>query len=310
MTGTGERASQPGDSGLVLVLNSGSSSVKFALVHPGSGQRVTDGLAERVGTPEAVLRIRRSPHDIVTERLGDGSYRAIIARILGGLPEAGPGPAGNDQGRLIGVGHRVVHGGERFTRSVLVDDEVVAAIGSVSHLAPLHNPANLAGIEAVRAVRPDLPQVAVFDTAFHQTMPASAFRYAVPEEWYTRYGVRRFGFHGTSYRFVSERTAALLDRPPTGLRLVIAHLGNGCSAAAIRDGVSLDTTMGLTPLEGLVMGTRSGDVDPGLFDYLADQTGLTAAELTGALNTRQRPAGALRHEQRHARHPGRGRRRR
>ena len=213
MTGTGERASQPGDSGLVLVLNSGSSSVKFALVHPGSGQRVTDGLAERVGTPEAVLRIRRSSGDIVTERLADGSYRAIIARILGGLPEAGPGPAGNDQGRLIGVGHRVVHGGERFTRSVLVDDEVVAAIGSVSHLAPLHNPANLAGIEAVRAVRPDLPQVAVFDTAFHQTMPASAFRYAVPEEWYTRYGVRRFGFHGTSYRFVSERAAALLGRP-------------------------------------------------------------------------------------------------
>ena len=278
MTGTGGRASQPGDSGLVLVLNSGSSSVKFALVHPGSGQRVTDGLAERVGTPEAVLRIRRSSGDIVTERLADGSYRAIIARILGGLPEAGPGP--------VGVGHRVVHGGERFTRSVLVDDEVVAAIGSVSHLAPLHNPANLAGIEAVRAVRPDLPQVAVFDTAFHQTMPASAFRYAVPEEWYTRYGVRRYGFHGTSYRFVSERAAALLDRPPTGLRLVIAHLGNGCSAAAIRDGVSVDTTMGLTPLEGLVMGTRSGDVDPGLFDYLADRAGLTAAELTEALNTR------------------------
>src|SRR5205823_1600864 len=142
------------------------------------------------------------------------------------------------------------------------------------------------GIEAVRAVRPDLPQVAVFDTAFHQTMPASAFRYAVPEEWYTRYGVRRYGFHGTSYRFVSERTAALLGRPPAGLRLVIAHLGNGCSAAAVRDGVSVDTTMGLTPLEGLVMGTRSGDVDPGVFGYLAEQTGLSAAELTETLNTR------------------------
>ena len=286
MTGTGERASQPGDSRLVLVLNSGSSSVKFALVDPGSGQRVTDGLAERAGTPEAVLRVRRSSGDIVTERLADGSYRAIIARILGGLPEAGPGPAGNDQARLIGAGHRVVHGGERFTRSVLVDDEVVAAIGSVSHLAPLHNPANLAGIEAVRAIRPDLPQVAVFDTAFHQTMPACAFRYAVPEEWYTRYGVRRYGFHGTSYRFVSERAAALLDRPLAGLRLVIAHLGNGCSAAAVRDGVSVDTTMGLTPLEGLVMGTRSGDVDPGVFGYLAEQTGQSAAELTETLNTR------------------------
>ena len=286
MTRTGERTSQAGDAGLVLVLNSGSSSVKFALVDPGSGQRVTDGLAERVGTPEAVLRTRHSGDDIITERLTDGSYQAIIARILGDLPGTGPGPAGNNQARLAGVGHRVVHGGERFTRSVLVDDEVVAAIGSVSHLAPLHNPANLAGIEAVRAVRPDLPQVAVFDTAFHQTMPARAFRYAVPEEWYTRYGVRRYGFHGTSYRFVSERTAALLGRPLTGLRLVIAHLGNGCSAAAIRDGVSVDTTMGLTPLEGLVMGTRSGDVDPGIFGYLAEQTGQSAAELTETLNTR------------------------
>jgi acetate kinase len=281
MTGTGEHASQAGDSGSVLVLNSGSSSVKFALVDPGSGQRVTDGLAERVGTPEAVLRTLRSPDDVVTERLADGSYRAIIARILGDLPGAG----------LVGVGHRVVHGGERFTRSVLVDDEVVAAIGSVSHLAPLHNPANLAGIEAVRAVRPDLPQVAVFDTAFHQTMPARAFRYAVPEEWYTRYGVRRYGFHGTSYRFVSERAAALLGRPLAGLRVVIAHLGNGCSAAAIRDGMSVYTTMGLTPLEGLVMGTRSGDVDPGVFGYLADRAGLTVGEITQVLNTASGLAG-------------------
>jgi acetate kinase len=185
----------------------------------------------------------------------------------------------------------VVHGGERFTRSVLVDDEVVAAISSVSHLAPLHNPANLAGIEAVRAVRPDLPQVAVFDTAFHRAMSARAFRYAVPEEWYTRYGVRRYGFHGTSYRFVSERTAALPGRPLTGLRLVIAHLGNGCSAAAIRDGVPVDTTRGLTPLEGLEMGTRSGDVDPGVFGYLADRAGLTVGAITWALNTASGLAG-------------------
>jgi len=179
----------------------------------------------------------------------------------------------------------VVHGGERFTASAVVDDEVIAAIRSSSHLAPLHNPANLAGIEAVRAVRPDLPQVAVFDTAFHQTMPPSAFRYAVPEEWYTRYGVRRYGFHGTSYRFVSERAAALLGRPLTELRLVAAHLGNGCSVAAVRDGASVDTTMGLTPLEGLVMGTRSGDVDPGVFGYLADRAGLTIGEINEALYT-------------------------
>jgi acetate kinase len=276
MAGSEAEASAPGSGGLVLVLNSGSSSVKFALLTPETGERVLGGLAEKVGTPEAVLRIRRYPGDAVTESLQEGSYQAVISRILDRLGRA----------RLIGAGHRVVHGGERFSASVLVDDEVVAAIRSFAHLAPLHNPANLAGIEAVSALRPELPQVAVFDTAFHQTMPASAFRYAVPEEWYTRYGVRRYGFHGTSHRFVSERAAALLGKPPGALRLVTAHLGNGCSAAAIRDGVSVDTTMGLTTLEGLVMGTRSGDVDPGLLDYLTGRTGQTIDELTEVLYTR------------------------
>jgi acetate kinase len=266
------------EAGLVLVLNSGSATVKFALIDPGSGRRVLGGQAERVGTAEAALHVQREGGgDPVAEPLTDGSYQAVIARILGDLPGSGPG--------LVGAGHRVVHGGPRFTASVLVDDEVIAAIRALTHLAPLHNPANLAGIEAVRAARPDLPQVAVFDTAFHQTMPPLAFRYAVPEEWYTRYGVRRYGFHGTSHRFVSERAAALLGRPPDELRLVTAHLGNGCSLAAVRDGVSVDTTMGLTPLEGLVMGTRSGDVDPGVFGYLADQAGLTVDQLTDALNT-------------------------
>jgi acetate kinase len=276
--------------GLVLVLNSGSASVKFAVLAPASGERVLAGMAEPVGTPEAELRIRRYPGHVVTEQLPDGSYQAVISRILGHLPEAGLGTAADGasatgRGRLAGAGHRVVHGGERFTASVLVDDEVIAAIRSSSHLAPLHNPANLAGIEAVRAVAPGLPQVAVFDTAFHQTMPPAAFRYAVPEQWYTRFGVRRYGFHGTSYRFVTERAAALLGRPLTELRLVAAHLGNGCSVAAVRDGVSADTTMGLTPLEGLVMGTRSGDVDPGVFGYLADRARLTIGELNEALYT-------------------------
>ena len=266
--------------GSVLVLNSGSSSVKFALVAAGTGERVLGGLADEVGTPDAVLRIRRPGGD-VTEPLPDGSRPAVIARILDRV-------AGQD---LIGAGHRVVHGGERFTDSVLVDDEVLAAIRSFSRLAPLHNPANLAGIEAVAQVRPGLPQVAVFDTAFHQTMPPAAYRYAVPQEWYDRHAVRRYGFHGTSYRFVSERAATLLARPPAGhppaaLRLVVAHLGNGCSAAAISGGRSVDTTMGLTPMEGLVMGTRSGDVDPGLLGYLAEQTGRSAADLTAALDTK------------------------
>src|SRR5215472_15747694 len=255
----GESVHGPGDAGgLVLVLNSGSSSVKFAVLAPASGERVLAGMADKVGTPEAELQVRRYPGHVVTEQLPDGSYQADISRFLDHLPEAGLGTGGDGaSGRLAGAGHRVVHGGERFTASVLVDDEVIAAIRAAGHLAPLHNPANLAGIEAVRTVRPSLPQVAVFDTAFHQTMPPAAFRYAVPEHWYTRYGVRRYGFHGTSYRFVTERAAALLGRPLPGLRLVAAHLGNGCSVAAVRRGASVDTTMGLTPLEGLVMGTRS-----------------------------------------------------
>jgi len=274
----------------VLVLNSGSSSVKFAVLSPVSGERVLEGMADKVGTPETELQVQRHPQDVVTEQLPGCSYPAIVSRILDHLPEAGfaaagDGASGPGQAHLAGAGHRVVHGGERFTASVLVDDEVIAAIRACSHLAPLHNPANLAGIEAVRAAWPDLPQVAVFDTAFHQTMPPPAFRYAVPEDWYTQHGVRRYGFHGTSFRFVSERTAALLGRPLAELRLVIAHLGNGCSAAAVRDGVSVDTTMGLTPLEGLVMGTRSGDVDPGVFAFLADQAGLSVDELNDTLYT-------------------------
>ena len=263
-------AGSPGSSGLVLVLNSGSSSVKYALVDPDTGRRPLSGQAENIGT-------------------AGGSYHDAITGILEHLDD-------NGHVDLAGAGHRVVHGGERFSDSVLVDEEVLDAIRTFSRLAPLHNPANLAGLEAVAQVRPGLPQVAVFDTAFHQTMPPAAYRYAVPPEWYDRHAVRRYGFHGTSYRFVSERAATLLGRPPAGhpraghppaaLRLVVAHLGNGCSAAAISGGRSVDTTMGLTPMEGLVMGTRSGDVDPGLLGYLAEQTGRGAADLTDVLDTR------------------------
>jgi acetate kinase len=274
-----DQAAAGGSGSLVLVLNSGSSSVKFALLLPGSGERLMGGIGERLGTPEAVLRIQWFPAAAVTERLPGADHQAVVARVLAHLAEAGHSGA-----QLLGAGHRVVHGGERFTASIRVDDAVLAAVRSFSHLAPLHNPANLAGIEAVRAILPDLPQVAVFDTAFHQTMPPHAFRYAVPENWYTEHGVRRYGFHGISHRFVSEQAAVMLDRVPGGLRLVTAHLGNGCSATAVRDGVSVDTTMGLTPLDGLVMGTRSGDVDPGLLSYLAGRTGSGVDELTRALN--------------------------
>jgi acetate kinase len=265
--------------GQVLVLNSGSSSVKFALLLPESGARLMEGTGERLGGPDALLRVQWLPAAPTTERLPGGTHRDVIARVLDQLAEAGHASI-----PLLGAGHRVVHGGERFTSSVRVDDAVIAALRPFSHLAPLHNPANIAGIEAVRAVLPDLPQVAVFDTAFHQTMPPYAFRYAVPEEWYTRHGVRRYGFHGISHLFVSQQAARTLGRPLSELRLVTAHLGNGCSATAVRGGVSVDTTMGLTPLDGLVMGTRSGDVDPGLLGYLAGRTGMNVDELTLALN--------------------------
>jgi acetate kinase len=264
--------------GPVLVLNSGSSSVKFAILDPAGGERVMEGMCERLGTPEAVLRVRRGRAAAVDHPMPGATHHAAVAWVLDQL--ARPGAADL---QLLGAGHRVVHGGERFTSSVLVDDDVIAAVRSLADLAPLHNRANADGMEAVRAVLPELPQVAVFDTAFHHTMPSHAFRYAIPEEWYTRYAVRRYGFHGTSNRFVSERAAAMLGRPRQELRMVTAHLGNGCSATAIRDGVSVDTTMGLTPLEGLVMGTRSGDVDPGLLGYLTGQTGQDVAALTRAL---------------------------
>jgi acetate kinase len=280
MTAAGPEQVPVGSSGgQVLVINSGSSSVKFALLLPGSGERLMEGIGERLGAPDALLRVQWFPAAPTRERLPGGAHRDVIARVLDQLAEAEHASI-----PLLGAGHRVVHGGERFISSLLVDDAVIAALRSFSHLAPLHNPANIAGIEAVRAVLPDLPQVAVFDTAFHQTMPPWAFRYAVPEEWYTRYGVRRYGFHGISHLFVSEQAARALGRPLSELRLVTAHLGNGCSATAVRDGISVDTTMGLTPLDGLVMGTRSGDVDPGLLGYLAGRTGMSVDELTLALN--------------------------
>jgi acetate kinase len=262
----------------VLVLNSGSSSLKFALMHPSRGDVLMQGVAQRLGTPEASLRIQWLPADAVDERLADSSHHAVVTRVLEQLAQSSHAGVA-----LLGAGHRVVHGGARFTSSTLVDDEVLAGLRECTPLAPLQNPANIAGIEAVRAARPDLPQVAVFDTAFHQTIPPHAFRYAIPDEWYTNYAVRRYGFHGTSCRFVTEQAASLLGRPLEALRLVIAHLGNGCSATAVRDGRSVDTTMGLTPLEGLVMGTRSGDVDPGLLAYLSGRTGLDVNQLTSAL---------------------------
>lgn len=261
----------------LLVLNCGSSSVKFALLDPQTGARPLSGLAERLGSPEASLRLDVSGAR-QTHPLPGGSSAEALEVLLSELERLGL------RSSVQAVGHRVVHGGERFSAPARITPEVLTAIEACVPLAPLHNPANLAGIAAAQAALPGVPQVAVFDTAFHQSMPAVAYRYAVPEAWYTQYGVRRYGFHGTSHAYVAAEAARQLGRDPAGLRLVTAHLGNGCSLCAVQDGRSADTSMGLTPLEGLVMGTRSGDVDPGLPDYLARQAGLSLEQITAALN--------------------------
>ena len=245
---------------LVFVLNAGSSSVKYEIVDADGGPPGASGIVERIG---------EAGSDVP-------DHAEAVRRILADLDTTG----------LVAVGHRVVHGGERFTTAVLIDDEVEAAIDELSALAPLHNPPGLAGIRAARALLPDLPQVAVFDTAFHATLAPAAYTYAIDAELAAEHGVRRYGFHGTSYRYVSRRAAELLGRRLEDLRLVILHLGNGASAAAIAGGVSVDTSMGLTPLEGLVMGTRSGDIDPAVLVHLHRVAGLSVDDLDALLNRR------------------------
>jgi acetate kinase len=262
----------------VLVLNCGSSSVKFALVDPVTGTRAVTGLGERIGADDAAVHLTRG-EETHTSSPADGTHRGVVAHLLAALTD-------DERAGAMGVGHRVVHGGNSFSASVVIDDTVLFALRQLTDLAPLHLPPNLEGIEAAQAELPDLAQVAVFDTAFHQTMPPVAYRYAVPTEWYEQHHVRRYGFHGTSHRYVSGRAAEILDRPPGSLRMVTLHLGNGCSATAVRDGVSVDTTMGLTPLEGLVMGTRSGDVDPGLLGFVAERLDLDLSGVLEALNSR------------------------
>ncbi|WP_111412681.1 acetate/propionate family kinase [Billgrantia lactosivorans] len=256
----------------VLVINCGSSSIKYALVPSEPDQPRLAGLAERLGSGDARLKGIDSRGDAFTQALGEADHTHALAAILDRLE-------GN---RPSAVGHRIVHGGERFTRAALIDDDVVAAIERTSALAPLHNPANLAGLAATRRLFPDLPQVAVFDTAFHQSLPERAYRYALPEPLYRDHGIRRYGFHGTSHAYVSRRAEALSGLE--GGAWLTAHLGNGCSTCAVWRGRSLDTSMGLTPLEGVAMGTRSGDVDPGLHAHLARQLGWSLERIDEVLN--------------------------
>jgi acetate kinase len=275
----------------VLVLNAGSSTLKFQLVRTDAermaadrDERLARGSIERIGG-EAVYAARAGSRtaDRGTAPLRD--HRAAVEFILRWLVDEESGAPLSQVGELEGVGHRVTHGGERFRRSVLVDDEVLHGIEETIDLAPLHNPHNLKGLLAARtALGAGVPQVAVFDTAFHHTLPERAYLYALPYQLYRRHRVRRYGFHGTSYRYVAYRYRLLTGRSREETRVVALHLGNGCSACAIDKGESVDTSMGFTPLEGLVMGTRSGDLDPAILDYVASKEGLSLNEVEGLLN--------------------------
>jgi len=270
-----------GAGGRVLVVNCGSSSVKYQLLAMDEERRIAAGALERIGESGSRLRHRDARGAEQVREIEARDHREAFAHVEAALRSD---LAQGAPRSLAVIGHRVVHGGERFQAPTRVDARVCEAIRELAVLAPLHNPANLVGIEVCLAAFADVPQVAVFDTAFHQTMPPRAFRYAVPEAWYRRLGVRRYGFHGTSHRYVAERAAARLGRPLGELNLITLHLGNGASAAAIAGGRCVDTSMGFTPLEGLVMGTRSGDLDPAVPLFLQREGGLSPNAVDHALN--------------------------
>lgn len=263
-----------------MAINAGSSSLKFQLLEMPQEQVITKGMVDRIGMAESTFTIEGNGekkkvtiairnHAAAVELLVEQLTRLNIIQTLE---------------EIDGVGHRVVHGGEKFNDSVLITEEVLKEIEEISELAPLHNPANITGIKAFQQVLPHAPAVAVFDTAFHQTMPEKSFLYSLPYEYYKKYGIRKYGFHGTSHKYVSTRAAELLDRPMDQLRLITCHLGNGASIAAIAGGKSIDTSMGFTPLAGVTMGTRSGNIDPALIPYIMEKTNKSATEVLDVLN--------------------------
>ncbi|KZO01436.1 acetate kinase [Pseudobacillus badius] len=264
----------------VIAINAGSSSLKFQLFEMPEKRVITKGLVERIGLPRALFNITADGHK-QKEIMDIPNHAEAVRILLNKLTDMGIIQSLDE---INGVGHRVVHGGEVFTDSVIITDEVIEKIDQLSDLAPLHNPANVTGIRAFKEVLPDVPAVAVFDTAFHQTMPESSFLYSLPYHYYTDYGIRKYGFHGTSHKYVSQRAAKLLERPIEQLRLISCHLGNGASIAAISGGKSIDTSMGFTPLAGVTMGTRSGNIDPALIPFIMEKTGKTADEVLDVLN--------------------------
>lgn len=264
----------------IIAINAGSSSLKFQLFEMPNEEVITKGLIERIGLNDSIFTISANGEKI-QETVDIPDHEVAVKMLLDKLTTLGIIQSLNE---IEGIGHRVVHGGEEFNDSVVITDEVLDKINKLSELAPLHNPANVTGIRAFRHVLPNVPAVAVFDTAFHQTMPESSYLYSLPYEYYKKYGIRKYGFHGTSHKYVSGRAAKLLGRPLEQLRLISCHLGNGASIAAIQGGKSIDTSMGFTPLAGVTMGTRSGNIDPALIPFIMEKTGKTADEVLDILN--------------------------
>jgi len=266
----------------VLVVNCGSSSLKYQLIDSETEQALAVGLCERIGIDGRLKHTPAGGDKVVLEDALP-NHEVAIKNVLAALTNPTYGVI-KDLSEIGAVGHRVVHGGEKFTKSVLIDDAVIAGIKECCDLAPLHNPANLIGIDACMKLMPGVPEVAVFDTAFHQTMPKEAYLYAVPYEYYTNYGVRRYGFHGTSHSYVSKRAIAVAGLDANNSKVVVCHLGNGASCSAVLNGRSVDTSMGLTPLEGLIMGTRSGDIDPAVIEFVAKKENKSLSEMMTVLN--------------------------
>ncbi|ADU65790.1 acetate kinase [Desulfurispirillum indicum] len=267
----------------ILALNCGSSSVKYQLYNWSDRKVIAKGMVERIGIGDSFIIHEVPGRDTYKDEYECSDHESAINLIVKTLTSSEVGVIA-DLKSISAVGHRVVHGGEKFVCSVLIDDAVIRGIEDVQDLAPLHNPPNLAGIRAAERLMPGVPQVAIFDTAFHQTMPRSSFMYAIPYHLYEDHGIRRYGFHGTSHLYVSKRAAALLGKPATQCNIITMHVGNGVSSCAIKNGISVDTSMGLTPLEGLMMGTRSGDVDPALPMYLINRMGMSVNEADSLLN--------------------------
>ncbi len=267
----------------ILVINCGSSSLKFQLIDSKSEQVIAKGLCERIGIEGSRIVYQKPGMDKKITQAPMEDHKVAIRMVIDALTDAETGVV-SSLSEIGAVGHRIVHGGEKFAASTLIDDEVIAAIEACSELAPLHNPANLIGIRACAELMPGTPMAAVFDTAFHQTMPEEAYLYGIPYSYYEKDKIRRYGFHGTSHSYVSKRAAQVLGEDITKLKLIVCHLGNGASVSAVKYGKSVDTSMGLTPLEGLIMGTRSGDIDPAIIEFIAHKEGKTLEEIMKILN--------------------------